>query len=104
MHRQVGDLDIDAEGIARRGLLVRHLIMPNDLAGTRSVLHFIVNEISPDTYVNLMDQYRPCGQAEGRSDIGRSITATEYEQALRMAREEGIKRLDRRNYGRLMLW
>ena len=104
MHRQVGDLQWDKQGVACRGLLVRHLVMPGGLAGSRSVLNFIAREISPNSYVNLMDQYRPCGQAVGRSDIGRRITSDEYEDALRMAREAGLKRLDRRNYERRLLW
>jgi putative pyruvate formate lyase activating enzyme len=104
MHRQVGDLEWDEQGVAYRGLLVRHLVMPGGLAGSRSVLNFIAKEISPNTYVNLMDQYRPCGQAVGRKDIGRRITSDEYEDALRIAREVGLKRLDRRNYERRLLW
>lgn len=96
MHRQVGDLTLDADGIARRGLLIRHLVMPNRLAGTASILRFIAEELSPDTYVNIMDQYRPCGEAVGRSDIGRGITAEEYEEALQIARKEGLRRLDER--------
>jgi putative pyruvate formate lyase activating enzyme len=104
MHRQVGDLQLDEKGIARRGLLVRHLVMPGGLAGTRGILRFIAKKVSPNTYVNVMDQYRPCGQAVGRSDIGRPITSAEYEEALRIAREEGLKRLDQRNYGRRLLW
>ncbi len=63
MHRQVGDLVVDHEGIAVRGLLVRHLVMPNGLAGTEAVMAFLATEISADTYVNVMDQYRPCGSA-----------------------------------------
>ena len=104
MHRQVGDLQWDEPGVACRGLLVRHLVMPGGLAGTRSVLNFIAKEISPNTYVNLMDQYHPCGQAVGRNDIGRRITPGEYEDTLRIAREEGLTRLDRRNYERRLLW
>ncbi len=104
MHRQVGDLRMDDRGIAQHGLLVRHLVMPKGLAGTRSVMRFIANEISSNTYVNVMDQYRPCGQADGRSDIGRSLTSAEYEEALEFAREAGLKRLDQRSFGRLLLW
>ncbi len=59
MHRQVGDLVLDEHGIARRGLLVRHLVLPNELAGTEAVLRFIAQELSPDTYINIMGQYRP---------------------------------------------
>jgi putative pyruvate formate lyase activating enzyme len=104
MYDQVGDLQLDDQGIARRGLLVRHLVMPKGLAGTALVMRFIANEISPNTYVNVMDQYRPCGRAEGRNDIGRSLTSAEYEEALRAARDAGLKRLDRRNFGRLLAW
>jgi putative pyruvate formate lyase activating enzyme len=104
MYHQVGDLQLDDQGIARRGLLVRHLVMPKGLAGTASVMRFIANEISPNTYVNVMDQYRPCGRAEGRNDIGRSLTSAEYEEALRVARDAGLERLDQRNFGRLLVW
>lgn len=94
MHRQVGDLRIDARGIAQRGLLVRHLVMPNALAGTREVMRFLAGEISPGTYVNIMAQYRPCGQAASIPELSRRITAEEYETALQEARNEGITRRD----------
>ncbi|GLI34167.1 radical SAM protein [Desulforhabdus amnigena] len=97
MHRQVGDLQLDSRGIAERGLLVRHLVMPGGLAGTASVLHFIAREISIDTYVNIMSQYYPCGEAVGMPDIGRTITAEEFEEALKLAQREGLKRLDERH-------
>lgn len=97
MHRQVGDLQIDGGGIAVRGLLVRHLVMPHGLAGTRTVLEFLANEISTNTYVNIMDQYRPCGSAIGKSEFGRRITHEEYEDALQMAEDAGFMRLDRRS-------
>ena len=64
MHRQVGDLDIDQHGIAQRGLLVRHLVLPGNASGTDAVLDFLATEVSPDTYVNVMDQYRPCYRAD----------------------------------------
>lgn len=96
MHRQVGDLEINEHGIAVRGLLVRHLVMPNGLAGTRENMRFLAQEISPDTYVNIMDQYRPCGTASDHPEIGRAITRKEYADAVEMAREEGITRLDKR--------
>lgn len=104
MHRQVGELQLDEAEIARRGVLVRHLVMPNGLAGTRSVLGFIAREVSPWTYVNLMNQYRPCGRAVGRADIGRSIMPGEYQEALQMAREEGLKRLDERRWRGVFRW
>lgn len=92
MHRQVGDLTLDERGIAQHGLLVRHLVLPNNLAGTRDVMHFIATEISVDTYVNIMDQYYPAFQAIGHPEIGRRITAQEYAEALQIAREEGLWR------------
>ena len=92
MHRQVGDLVLDRKGIARRGLLVRHLVMPNGLAGTREVMRFLVREASPHTTVNLMPQYRPAGYAHRYSTIDRPITEEEYREALRIAKEEGITR------------
>ena len=96
MHRQVGDLRMDARGIATRGLLVRHLILPDDLAGTRAVLRFIAAEISPHTYVNLMDQYRPCYRAEKYPPLDRRITRAEFERAVEWATELGLQRLDGR--------
>ena len=63
MHRQVGDLGLDDDGVARRGLLVRHLVLPDGLAGTKEIMQFLAREISPQTYVNVMGQYRPCGRA-----------------------------------------
>jgi len=96
MHRQVGDLTIDENGIALRGILLRHLVMPGGVAGTRNIMRFIAKEISPNTYVNIMDQYRPCGNAYKYPPLDRSITDDEYEEALRAAREEGVTRLDRR--------
>lgn len=96
MHRQVGDLIVDENGIASRGLLLRHLVMPEGTAGTRDIMRFIAKEISPNTYVNIMDQYRPCGNAGRYPLISRCITNNEYEAALRSAREEGIVRFDSR--------
>lgn len=95
MHRQVGDLQINEQGVALRGLLVRHLVMPNDLAGTREAMRFLAG-ISTNTYVNVMDQYRPCGKAVGKPGLHRSVTRDEYARALEAAREEGINRLDDR--------
>lgn len=94
MHRQVGDLVMDNAGIAVRGLLVRHLVMPNGLAGTREVMTFLAGAISPDTYVNVMAQYHPCGKAAGDPMIDRRITLAEYAAAVRETVAAGIKRLD----------
>jgi len=96
MHRQVGDLVLDERGLARRGLLVRHLVMPDDLAGTREVMRFLAREISRDTYVNVMPQYRPEGQASRFRRIDRPITTAEWRAALAAAREEGLWRFDER--------
>jgi len=96
MHRQVGDLVIDADGLARRGLLVRHLVLPNGIAGTAAVLGFLSEEISPNTYVNLMDQYRPCYRADEVPELDRPTSNAEFDDALRVARRCGITRLDRR--------
>jgi putative pyruvate formate lyase activating enzyme len=96
MHRQVGDLELDDRGIARRGLLVRHLVMPGGLAGTREVMRFIAQNISPRTYVNVMSQYRPCGRAHEVSGIEAALSVDEYRRAVREAIAEGITRLDQR--------
>jgi putative pyruvate formate lyase activating enzyme len=95
MHRQVGDLILDEDGLAQRGLLIRHLVMPRAVAGTRQVMNWIARELSPATYVNLMRQYYPAGKVVGReyAEIGRRITAAEYEQALDAARREGLTRV-----------
>jgi len=97
MHRQVGDLVTDPSGVAQRGLLVRHLVMPEGLAGTSSVMHFLATEISTNTYVNVMSQYHPCGGAIGQPGLGRRITSAEFEEALETARREGLHRLDERH-------
>jgi putative pyruvate formate lyase activating enzyme len=99
MHRQVGDLQLDENGIATRGLLVRHLILPNGLAGTREIVDFLAQEISPNTYLNLMDQYRPVYRADHFPELNRGITRQEYDAAVRMAVQAGIKRLDERRGG-----
>lgn len=96
MHRQVGDLALNAEGLAVRGLLVRHLVLPENLAGTDHVMAFLANDISKDTYVNIMNQYYPCGTASRIPALKRRITTAEFEAAIDMARKAGIHRLDRR--------
>jgi len=102
MQRQVGDLLLDEKGIALRGLLVRHLVLPEGLAGTREVMHFLASQISKNTYVNIMDQYYPCGEISAGSPLARRITQKEYEDAIRVAKEEGITRLDKRERLRLI--
>ncbi|MEJ2670952.1 MAG: radical SAM protein [Deltaproteobacteria bacterium] len=102
MHRQVGDLVLDEQGVARRGLLVRHLVLPDGLAGTREVMEFLAREISPRTYVNVMGQYRPCGRAAQHPTLRKFLTGLEHEQAQKLAREAGLTRLDRRE--KLFRW
>jgi putative pyruvate formate lyase activating enzyme len=92
MHRQVGVLETDGEGIARRGLLIRHLVMPGGLAGTDKVVAFIAGKLSKDTYVNLMDQYHPCHRAHLFPEIARRIAHSEYDEAVRTARKAGLSR------------
>jgi putative pyruvate formate lyase activating enzyme len=94
MHRQVGDLQIDESGIARRGLLIRHLVLPGGLAGTREVMRFIAQKLSPDTYVNIMSQYRPCGRAAEVEGLDSHLSPEEFKNAVSAAIEEGISRLD----------
>ncbi len=102
MHRQVGDLVLCKNEIAQRGLLVRHLVMPEGKAGTEEALRFISEEISSNTYVNIMDQYRPCGMANKNRSINRTINQEEYEEAIKLAREMGLTRLDRRERIRIL--
>ncbi len=102
MYRQVGDLTVDEDGIAQRGLLVRHLVMPNQVAGTKEVMEFLSKEISPNTYVNVMDQYRPCGGAHRDAFINRRLHPKEYRDAVNAAIKAGIVRLDERDRIRLI--
>ncbi len=95
MYRQVGNLQIDENGIARRGLLVRHLVMPNRIAGTEKTMRFLAQEISPDIYVNIMAQYRPHYRANTVAEIARPINASEFREAINLARQHGIHRLDK---------
>jgi len=94
MHRQVGDLVTDQRGVALRGLLVRHLVLPQGLAGTAEVVKFISEEISKNTYINIMDQYRPCFKAFEHPPLNRRLTGQEYADAVQMAIDAGLKRID----------
>ena len=94
MHRQVGDLETDEDGIARQGLLIRHLVLPSGLAGTREIMRFIAREISTRSYVNIMSQYRPCGRASEIKGLNAFLSPADYETALKAAKQEGITRLD----------
>ena len=93
MHRQVGDLVTDESGIARRGLLIRHLVLPDNLAGTRDIMKFIHDAISPNTYVNVMSQYRPYGKAHETPGLSKPLSTQEYRHAVQAAKDEGITRL-----------
>jgi putative pyruvate formate lyase activating enzyme len=103
MHRQVGDLTIDERGVARRGLLVRHLVLPDGLAGTAEIVRFLRDEISPDTYINVMAQYRPCYRAGSLPPLDRPINKQEYAEAMNLAQEAGL-RLDERRTRLIWLW
>lgn len=94
MHRQVGDLTIGPDGLAVRGLLVRHLVLPEGLAGTAEIMRWIAAAVSPHTYVNIMAQYRPCGTASRTPALARRVTAAEHAAALEAARCAGLHRLD----------
>ena len=100
MYRQVGDLTFDEDGLAKRGLLMRHLVMPGNVAGTREILCWVARELSPRTYVNLMPQYYPAGKVTSSefSEINRCLTPAEYARALDDARRAGLTRLDSRRH------
>jgi putative pyruvate formate lyase activating enzyme len=96
MHRQVGDLVMNGTGVALRGLLIRHLVLPRDLAGTEQVLSFLAREISTDTYINLMDQYRPCYRADEYPELSSPLSGDEYRKAARLLSAYNLRRVDRR--------
>jgi len=98
MHRQVGDLQIDEQGVARRGLLVRHLVLPNGLAGTQEVVRFLAREISTNTYLNIMAQYRPCYKAFDVPSLERPISKQEFGEAIDLAHQQGLHRLDKHHF------
>jgi putative pyruvate formate lyase activating enzyme len=99
MHEQVGPLTFDDDGLARRGLLIRHLVMPGGLEETRAILEWVAREIGRDTYVNLMDQYYPAGKvsSEKYPELNRRLTSAEFREARRMAADLGLRRLDERH-------
>ncbi len=95
MHRQVGDLWLDEQGIAQRGLLVRHLVLPNRLAGTEEVVRFLAREVSPNTYLNIMAQYHPCHKAFDVPLLARPVNKQEVCEAIDLAHRQGLDRLDK---------
>ena len=98
MHRQVGPLKFDERGLAKQGVLVRHLVMPGEIAGTHEIVDFLANEVSTDTYINVMDQYRPAGRvnSEKFDEINRRATSSEYRTAIDAAQQAGLYRFDER--------
>lgn len=102
MHRQVGDLVIDDLGVAQKGLLVRHLLMPEGQDETREILRFLAEEISPSCYTNIMDQYRPCGRLDSCPELQQTVGAGQYQAALELAEQFGLSRLDRKDVASLL--
>ena len=96
MHRQVGDLVMDESGVAVRGLLVRHLVMPGRIDDAENIARFLADEISPDTYINVMGQYRPCGRAFDFPELSHALGAGELAEAKKAVRRAGLSRLDER--------
>jgi putative pyruvate formate lyase activating enzyme len=94
MYRQAGDLQIDKRGVAQRGLLVRHLVLPNRLAGTEEVVRFLSQEVSTNTYLNIMGQYHPCYKAFEIPPLSRPVTREEFNEAIDLAHQYGLHRLD----------
>ena len=98
MHRQVGDLQTDGQGVAQRGLLVRHLVLPNRLAGTGEVVRFLAQEVSINTYLNIMAQYHPCYQAFNIPQLARPVSEVEFAEAVDLTHQQGLGRLDKHNF------
>jgi len=98
MHRQVGDLKLDEQGVAQYGLLVRHLVLPNRLAGTTEVVRFLSQEVSSNTYLNIMAQYRPSYQAFDTPLLSRPVNRQEFYEAIDLAHQQGMDRLDRYDF------
>jgi len=101
MHQQVGDLVLDEHGLALRGLLLRHLVMPGNTAGTREIMDWVARELGPNTYINVMAQYRPAGKVTRTEyvEINRRITGDEFAKAVAAAHAAGLRRLDFRSAG-----
>jgi putative pyruvate formate lyase activating enzyme len=100
MHRQVGDLRLDKQGVARRGLLVRHLVLPHGLAGTEEVVRFLAREVSTNTYLNIMVQYHPCYKASDIPKLARPLLGQEFHDAIDLAHQQGLYRLDKQQFPR----
>jgi putative pyruvate formate lyase activating enzyme len=98
MHRQVGDLKLDEQGVAQRGLLVRHLVLPDRLAGTQEVMRFLSQEVSTNTYLNIMAQYHPCYKAFDMPSLARPLRQQEFYEAINLAHQYGLYRLDKDSF------
>ncbi len=94
-----GDLVFDEKGLAKRGVLVRHLVMPDNTEDSRKIMRFLAYEVSPHTYINIMDQYRPAWKVTGNRyrEINRRTTGEEHQETIHIAQEEGLYRFDTRN-------
>ena len=101
MHRQVGTLVLDKDGIAQRGVLLRHLIMPGCIEDSKAILRFVAGDVSAHTYVNLMDQYYPASRVDAThfAEINRSVTRAEYDEVRAYAQGLGLRRFDTRHAG-----
>ncbi len=104
MHRQVGDLVLDENGLALRGVILRHLVTPGGICGTQEIMDWVARELGPNTYVNVMAQYYPAGKVSATQyvQINRRISGDEFEAALDAARAAGLQRLDMRTALRLI--
>jgi putative pyruvate formate lyase activating enzyme len=98
MHRQVGVARSASDGLMYRGVMIRHLVMPNRVAGTKQIVEWIASNLSKDTYLNLMSQYRPMFKAGDYEEISRRLTRAEYAEAVEWAREAGLTNLDVQGY------
>ncbi len=100
MNRQVGVLETDERGIARKGLMIRHLVMPNRVSNPREFAYWVAENLPKDTYVNIMSQYRVAFEAFEYDKIARAITSEEFIEAIEWAKEAGLTNLDERSLGR----
>jgi len=90
MHKQAGLVLVDKEGLIKRGLIIRHLVLPEDISATEKVMRFIKEEVSSQAYISLMSQYLPCYKASGFSELSRRITCEEYEKAQKIMQKYGL--------------
>jgi putative pyruvate formate lyase activating enzyme len=98
MHKQVRDLTFDEKGLAKNGILLRHLVMPDELEDAENIMEFLAKEISPNTYVNIMHQYFPSGKVSEKKyqEINRRPHSNELETIEKISRQKGLQRFDQR--------